>query len=101
MISPMTPHIAEELWEMLGFSGGLAHQQWPRYREDLTREEHIEIIVQINGRVRSKMLVEDSLSEDELRERALNDPRIKPLIEGKTIAKVIVVPKKLVNIVMK
>jgi leucyl-tRNA synthetase len=101
MISPMTPHIAEELWEMLGIPGGLVKQRWPRYREDLTREEAIEVIIQINGRLRGKMMVEDSLSEDETRERALTDPRIKTLLDGKAVVKTIVVPKKLVNIVLK
>jgi leucyl-tRNA synthetase len=101
MVSPMTPHVAEELWEMLGIGGGLVKQKWPRYREDLTREDEIEIIVQINGRVRSKMMVEESLGEEETRERAMNDPRIKPLLADKSIVKVIVVPKKLVNIVLK
>ena len=101
MLSPMTPHIAEELWEMLGNSTGLSKEKWPRYREDLTREEQIEIIIQINGRVRGKILVEAELSEDETRERAVKDPRIAPLIAGKQIVKIIVVPKKLVNIVLR
>jgi leucyl-tRNA synthetase len=101
MLSPMTPHIAEEMWEMLGNSGTIARQKWPAYREDLTREEQIEIIVQINGRVRGKILVDENLSEDETRERALSDPRIAPLIAGKEIVKIVVVPKKLVNIVLK
>ena len=77
MVSPMTPHIAEELWEMLGFSGGLAKHKWPRYREDLTGEEQVEIIIQVNGRVRSKILVDEGLGENETRETALGDPRIK------------------------
>ena len=93
--------IAEELWEMLGVAGGITKQSWPRYREDLTREEQIEIIVQINGRLRGKVLVEDGLNEDETRERALGDPRIKVLIDGKSVMKTIVVPKKLVNIVLR
>ena len=104
MLSPMTPHIAEELWEMLRFIPGAAlraRQKWPRYREDLTREEQIEIIIQINGRVRGKMLVDAELGEDETRERALNDPRIAPLIDGQADCEDIVVPKKLVNIVLK
>jgi leucyl-tRNA synthetase len=101
MLSPMVPHVAEELWEMLGIPGGIARQKWPVYREDLTREDQIEIIVQINGRVRGKILIDDSMTEDETRERALGDPRIKALLEGKTVVKVIVVPKKLVNIVLK
>jgi leucyl-tRNA synthetase len=100
-MSPMTPHIAEELWQMLGGEGGIALAKWPRYREDLTREEQFEVIIQINGRLRGKILVDDTMSEDETRERALNDPRIKVLIDGKAIAKIVVVPKKLVNIVLK
>ena len=100
MLSPMTPHIGEELWEMLGNTGGLAKQPWPAYREDLTREEQLEVIIQINGRVRGKILVEAELSDDELVERALNDERIKVLLEGKKVVKTIVVPKKLVNIVV-
>jgi leucyl-tRNA synthetase len=101
MLAPMAPHIAEELWEMLGNQGGISKAKWPRYREDLTREEQIEIIIQINGRLRGKMLVDDNLSEDETKDRALADPRIAPLLVGKQIAKVIVVPKKLVNIVLR
>jgi leucyl-tRNA synthetase len=101
MLAPMTPHIAEELWEMLGNTGGISKAKWPHYREDLTREEQIEIIIQINGRVRGKMIIEENLSEDETRERALADARIAPLIAGKQIVKLIVVPKKLVNIVLR
>jgi leucyl-tRNA synthetase len=101
MLAPMTPHIAEELWEMLGNMGGISKAKWPHYREDLTREEQIEIIIQINGRVRGKMIIEENLSEDETRDRALADARIAPLIAGKQIVKVIVVPKKLVNVVLR
>jgi leucyl-tRNA synthetase len=101
MLAPMAPHIAEELWEMLGNAGGISKAKWPRYREDLTREEQIEIIIQINGRLRGKMVVEENLGEDETRERALTDPRISVLIDGKQIVKTVVVPKKLVNIVLR
>ena len=101
MLSPMAPHISEELWQMLGHSSGLAHEKWPAYREDLAREEQFEVIIQINGRLRGKILVDDGLSEDETRERALNDPRISVLIDGKQVTKTIVVPKKLVNIVLR
>jgi leucyl-tRNA synthetase len=101
MLAPMAPHIAEELWEMLGNQGGISKAKWPRYREDLTREEQIEIIIQINGRLRGKMVVEENLGEDETRERAMTDPCIAPLLVGKQIVKVVVVPKKLVNIVLR
>ena len=101
MLSPMTPHIAEEVWQMLGNSSGLTKQKWPTFREDLTREEQLEVIIQINGRLRGKMLVDDGLSKEETQERAVSDPRIAPLLVGKEIVKVIVVPGKLVNIVLK
>ena len=101
MLSPMTPHIAEEMWEMLGNSSTISRQKWPTYREDLTREDQIEIIIQINGRLRSKMLVDANLTEDETIDRARNDPRIAPLLVGKEILKIVAVPKKLVNIVLR
>jgi leucyl-tRNA synthetase len=108
MLSPMTPHIAEEMWEMLGNTGtisasreGSEQPMWPSYREDLTREEQVEIVIQINGRLRGKMLIDLSLGDDETKKRAIGDPRIRPLIGSKEIAKVIVVSQKLVNIVLK
>ena len=101
MLSPMTPHIAEELWEKLGHPTGLLDEKWPAYREDLTREEQVEVIIQINGRLRGKILVDDDFGEDETIAHALKDPRISVLIEGKEIVKTVVVPKKLVNIVLR
>ena len=86
---------------MLGNSGTVTQQKWPAFREDLTREAQIEIPVQINARVRGKILVDANLSEEETKERALNDARIKELIAGKEIVRVVVVPKKLVNIVLR
>ena len=107
MLSPMTPHIAEEMWEMLGNSDtivgskGAGPAAWPSYREDLTHEEQVQVVIQINGRVRGKIMVNDGLGDDELKEMALVDPRIAPLVNGKQILKTVVVPKKLVNIVLK
>ena len=101
MLSPMAPHIAEEMWQMLGNRTTIAKERWPAFREDLTREEQIELIIQINGRVRGKILVDNGLNEEQTKEAALNDPRIKVLIAGKEIVKVMVVPGKLVNIVLK
>jgi leucyl-tRNA synthetase len=101
MLAPMAPHISEELWQMLGHFKGLASEEWPTYREQLAREEQFEVIIQVNGRLRGKMLVDDGLGEEETRERALNDPRISVLIDGKQVIKTIVVPKKLVNIVLR
>lgn len=101
MLSPMAPHIAEELWEMLGHSEGIYLQVWPRYSQDLAREEQIEVPVQVNGRVRARILVETGLGESELKSQAMNDSRVAPLIAGKQVLKVVVVPDKLVNIVVR
>jgi leucyl-tRNA synthetase len=101
MLSPITPHIAEELWEKLGHPTGLEGVKWPAYREDLTHEEQVEVIIQINGRLRGKILVDDGFGSDETLNQALKDPRISVLIAGKEIVKTVVVPKKLVNIVLR
>ncbi|MGH9735372.1 MAG: leucine--tRNA ligase [Candidatus Acidiferrales bacterium] len=101
MLSPMAPHIAEEMWQMLGHSDGLSKEKWPEYREDLTKEEQLEIPVQINGRLRGKVLVSDGMSDDETAELALKDVRIATLLDGKQVVKTVVVPKKLVNIVVR
>ncbi len=101
MLTPIAPHICEELWEMLGHADGLGHITWPTFRDDLAKEEQFEVVIQINGRVRGKILVEDGLSESETRERALSDLRIAQLVHGRSITKIIVVPRKLVNIVLR
>lgn len=100
MLAPITPHICEELWEMLGHTGGLGRISWPQFREDLAKEEQFDIVIQINGRVRGKITIEDGLSEEDTKQRALVDPRIAQLVQGQTIAKIIVIPRKLVNIVL-
>ncbi|HTV60340.1 MAG TPA: leucine--tRNA ligase [Verrucomicrobiae bacterium] len=101
MLAPMAPHIAEEMWEMLGHAEDLSKAKWPAYREDLTKEEAYEVIVQINGKVRGKILAEEGWDEEETKQRALNDARISLMIKGKEVGKVVVVPRKLVSIVVK
>jgi leucyl-tRNA synthetase len=101
MLAPPAPHLAEELWEMLGRSGSIGKAPWPQYREELALQEEYEIVLQINGRVRGKIVVEDGLGETQLADRALADPRISDLVAGRTVAKTIVVPRKLVNVVVK
>ena len=100
MLTPIAPHTCEELWEMLGNSGGLGRVSWPEFREDLAKEEQFEIIIQINGRVRGKILAENGQGDDEVADKAVRDARIAHLLQGKTILKTIVVPRKLVNIVI-
>jgi leucyl-tRNA synthetase len=101
MISPMTPHIAEELWQMLGHTTNLTRESWPKFSEELARENEFEVIVQVNGRLRAKLIVEDGLPEADLVARAKADEKVSKEIAGKQIVKTIVVPNKLVNIVVK
>jgi leucyl-tRNA synthetase len=100
MLAPMAPHIAEEMWEMLGHQGGAWHVSWPAYRADLAREELHEVVVQVNGKVRGRITVEAGLSEDEVVARALDDPKVAGQLDGKQVRKRIVVPNKLVNLVI-
>jgi leucyl-tRNA synthetase len=100
MLAPMAPHLAEELWEMLGHGKGLDSVRWPAYVPELAHEEEVDVVIQINGRVRGKMRVEQGLGEDELVERAVSEARIGPLLDGKRVVKRVVVPNRLVNLVI-
>ncbi|MSO21495.1 MAG: leucine--tRNA ligase [Acidobacteria bacterium] len=100
LLSPFAPYLAQELWTELGHALDLLHVAWPAYDEALAKEEEREIPVQVNGRLRRKILVRDDIPQEELEEAALNDPRIKALLAGAKSVKVIVVPNKLVNIVI-
>ncbi|MBD8006039.1 leucine--tRNA ligase [Bacillus norwichensis] len=99
MLSPIAPHIAEELWAKLGYEGSVTYEAWPQYDKTKLVSDEVEIVVQVNGKVRTKLLVSREASKEELEEIALNDDKIKSAIEGKTIRKVIAVPSKLVNVV--
>jgi leucyl-tRNA synthetase len=99
ILSPFAPHLAEELWQALGHKQTLAYEAWPKFDPNLTRADEIEVPVQINGKVRSKLTVPADVSDEALREAALQDARVKESIAGKTVRKVIVVPRKLVNVV--
>jgi leucyl-tRNA synthetase len=101
LLAPFAPYLAHELWEMLGEKSNLLKAQWPKYDPVLAKEEEIEIPVQINGKLRSRVLVPADASEVLILERALADEKIKTMIAGKQIIKKIVVPGKLVNIVVK
>ncbi len=105
LLSPFAPHIASELWERLNtrFSdahGDMTEQPWPEYNERLLAEEEVEIVIQINGKLRDRMKMSVLATEEELRTAALSSPKIQDRITGKTVRNVIVVPKKLVNIVV-
>jgi leucyl-tRNA synthetase len=100
MLAPMTPHLAEELWEMLGHRGGLWAVAWPAVREDLAKEDEVEIPVQINGKVRARLKLATGASEDEVLKLAKADAGIAAHLAGKTIRKVIYVQDKLLNLVV-
>ncbi len=100
LLSPFAPHLAEELWHALGHTTTLAYEPWPKFDEALTRAEEIEIPVQINGKLRSKVTVPADAEEKAIQAAAMADPRVQELVQGKHIKKVIVVPKKLVNLVI-
>jgi len=101
LLAPFAPYLAHELWEMLGEKTSLLRAPWPKYDPALAKEEEIEIPVQINGKLRSRIVVAADATEDVLRERALADEKIRAAIAGKQVVKVIVVPGKLVNIVIR
>ncbi len=101
MLAPMTPHLAEELWEMLGHTGGLWTVRWPAFNAELAKEDEVEIVVQVNGRVRGKLVVAAGLSEAGVVSKALADPAVVHHLNGKEVVKRIVVPNKLVNLVVK
>ena len=99
LLAPITPHIAEELWEILGNKESLTYVPWPTFDEAALIENEVEVVFQVNGKVRAKINISRGLTKDELEQMALASESIQSFIEGKTIRKVIVVPDKLVNIV--
>jgi leucyl-tRNA synthetase len=101
LLSPFAPHIAEELWRKLGHSDSICDQPWPAYDAMAMAESSVLIVVQIDGRVRHRLYLDASSTEDEIRTAILSDNRIKHLLAGKQIKKMIVVPNRLVNIVLR
>jgi leucyl-tRNA synthetase len=100
LLAPFAPYLAHELWEMLGEKDNLLRTPWPKYDPALAKEDEIEIPVQVNGKLRSRIIVPTDAAEALVREHALSEPKIKAMLAGKQVVKVIVVPAKLVNIVI-
>ena len=100
MMAPVTPHIAEELWEKLGYGYSVHQQNWPEVDEEACLEEKITLVVQINGKLRDRIMLDPGFTDEQARAMALSSPVIQEALEGKTIRKVIVVPGKLVNVVV-
>jgi leucyl-tRNA synthetase len=97
----MAPYLAHELWEMAGERSNLLKAPWPKYDAALAAEDEIEIPVQVNGKLRGLVVVEAGASVDQIKQAALADQKVQAAIAGKLVVKVIVVPKKLVNIVLR
>ncbi len=100
LLAPFAPHFSEEMWEVLGNDGLILNAPWPVADEELAREETISVVVQINGKVRSRFSARADVSEPEMESMALGDDKVKAHMEGKTVRQIIVIPQKLVNIVV-
>lgn len=101
MLAPFAPHITEELWERIGNKGSIHLMSWPKYDEKAILEEEVEVVVQVNGKVRAKILVPADITEKELESTAMSNEKISSYLQNKQIIKIITVPNKLVNIVVK
>ncbi len=101
LLAPTAPHLTEELWQRIGNEYSIHDQRWPVWDEELAKEEEITLVVQINGKMRDKLPVPASISEDEARNLVLARQKVKSYIENKQIAKLIYVPKRLINLVVK
>lgn len=101
LLNPVAPHITEELWEKYGDGGFLSVHEWPKYDDEKTVDDEVEIAVQINGKIKDKIMIAAGLDKEGTLNAAMNSDKIKSLIDGKTVIKTIAVPNKLVNIVVK
>jgi leucyl-tRNA synthetase len=101
MLAPFAPHFAEETWEQLGHDGGLMNAHWPVADPELARREELEIPIQVNGKLRSRVITSPEISEEDLKTAALADEKVRALTDGHEVVKVIIVPRRLVNIVVR
>ena len=101
ILSPFAPHICEEMWEALGYNQSLTAVAWPSYDKDALVRDTVEIVIQINGKLKEKLNVANNLSREDLENIALSNDKVQALIADKNVVKVVAVPGKLVNIVIK
>jgi len=101
MLAPIAPHIAEELWQLLGHEETLSYAQWPAYDESKLVDDEVEVAVQVAGKVRAKIIVAKDASKEEIEKVALADEKVQEYMASKDLVKIIVIPGKLVNIVVK
>jgi leucyl-tRNA synthetase len=101
MMAPMTPHIAEELWHLQGHGDSVHLQEWPAYDEVMTLDEVVTVVVQVNGKLRDRLEVPRGEEQESVTEQAMASPKVQPFLDGKEVVKIITVPEKLVNIVVR
>jgi len=100
MLSPIVPHIAEELWAALGYSQSILLAPWPSWREDAIERDEALIVVQVNGKLRSRITAEVDSDDETLKQMALADENVQKFVQGRPVRKIIVVKNKLVNLVV-
>jgi len=100
LLAPFAPHVTEELWDRLSGGFSIHQQDWPGYEEEALEKEELEIVIQVNGKVRDRMMISADSSREEMEEQALQQDKIQEYIDGREVKKVIVVPEKLVNVVV-
>jgi leucyl-tRNA synthetase len=101
LLNPFTPHVCEEMWMRLGHEGGLVHASWPVFDAEAAREDAVELAVQVNGKVRGRVVVPQGASEEHIRAQALAEPRVAEHVLGKQMVRFVVVPGRLVSVVVK
>ncbi len=100
LLSPMVPHFSNEMWATCGHTTTIENQRWPEYDEEAVKEDMLTIVIQVNGKVRSRIQVEADVADDTLKELAMDDENVNRFILTKPVKKIIVIKKKLVNIVI-
>ncbi len=100
VLAPFAPHIAEELWERLGHTNTLTCEPWPEYDKDLIREKEVELVVQVNGKIKDRIVVSSDADEEQIKQKALASEKVKKALDGKEPRKIIVIKSRLVNIVI-
>ena len=101
MLAPFAPHMTEELWHKIGRNNSIHRSKWPEFDKEAAKKDEITIVIQINGKVRDRIDVSADINEEKLKEKVFNQEKVKKYTDGKEIVKTIVIPKKLVNIVVK
>ena len=97
LLNPFTPHITEELWQLCGFGGTVTDQSWPQFDPEKCVEAMVDVAVQVNGKIKTRLMVPTGSSQEDVLAQAKADGKVAPLLEGKTLVKEIYVPGKLVN----